>query len=78
MSTKDMSKTKMDTNEARAIRSLRALAKRWPKSLWLFTNGQSLCVMQKKDGRRVVTKTGGMDADYSLASINIESDGGDW
>lgn len=67
--------------ERRAIASLRRLAKRWPKSLWLFSGSGRLCVMRNgQDGRRVMTndKDGGADSDYCLATIAITNDGGDW
>jgi len=31
-----------------------------------------------KNGGKVVTNTGAFDPDYSVATINIENDGGDW
>lgn len=65
--------------EARAIRALQRLAKRWPKSLWLFSASGSLNVMRaNRDGDRAHVSGGGMDPAYSLATINIPNDGGDW
>lgn len=65
--------------ERRAIATLHRLAKRWPKSLWLFSAGGSLCVMKRApDGDRMRTPDGGMDPAACLATIDISNDGGDW
>jgi hypothetical protein len=68
--------------ERRAIATLQRLAKRWPKSLWLFSGAGSLCVMRnRQDGSRAVVEDmedGGVDPDYCLTTINIPNDGGDW
>lgn len=65
--------------EKRAIASLKRLAKKWPKSLWLFSGSGSLCVMRyRQDGERALVDDGGMDSDYALATIDIPNDGGDW
>lgn len=65
--------------ETKAIAGLKTLAKRWPKSLWLFSASGTLCVMQRgPDGERAHTSAGGVDEAYVLATINIPNDGGDW
>lgn len=64
--------------ERSAIGQLEAIAKTWPDSLWLFSASGRLCVMQKRDGERVMTSLDGADPDYCLATIDIENDGGDW
>jgi hypothetical protein len=64
--------------EQDSILKLHALAKDWPESLWLFSANGILSVMQKKDGRRVLSQDGGMDPAHSVATIDIENDGGDW
>ena len=65
--------------EAKAIKDLKALAKRWPKSLWFFSASGSLCVMRAApDGGHIHTPTDGIDPDYVLADIDISNDGGDW
>jgi hypothetical protein len=65
--------------EARAIASLRRLAKRWPKTLWLFSASGTLCVMRfGTDGDRLRVDGGGMDPQACLATIAIPNDGGDW
>lgn len=65
--------------ERRAIATLKRLARRWPKSLWLFSTSGSLCVMRfRQDGERARVDGGGMDPDYCLATIDISNDGGDW
>ena len=65
--------------EAKAIKEFKALAKRWPKSLWLFSASGGLQVMRKDaQGGHAHTSSDGIDPDYILDSINIENDGGDW
>jgi hypothetical protein len=65
--------------EDQAIKALKRLAKRWPKSLWLFSASGSLCVMRTtKHGDPAATPRGGVDPDYIVDTINIPNDGGDW
>lgn len=65
--------------EKKAIAALKRLEKTWPSSLWLFSASGTLCVMRKgEDGEHVTTSTNSVDAEYHLASIDIENDGGDW
>ena len=67
--------------EKKAIASLKRLAKKWPKSLWLFSASGTLNVMRaNEDGGAICTqgKYSGVDPDYILASIDIPNDGGDW
>ena len=71
--------TEISKEEAEAIASLKRLAKRWPKSLWLFSAGGGLHVMRlQADGEKAVTPNGGMDPEYIVADIHIMNDGGDW
>lgn len=65
--------------ENKAIRSLKRIAKAWPKSLWLYSASGSLCVMKRnEDGERAESSTGGVDPDYIVDHIDIPNDGGDW
>lgn len=65
--------------EEKAIAALKRLAKKWPKSLWLFSASGSLCVMRKdENGEKVHREGGEMDPDYCLDTIDIVNDGGDW
>jgi hypothetical protein len=65
--------------EKAAIRALDSLAKKWPETLWLFSASGSLKVMRYgPNGEQMITYTGGMDANYVVATINIPNDGGDW
>ena len=66
-------------DEARAIRRLKALARDWPDTLWLYSAGGALHVMRKgDDGVHVTLPHDGIDPDYSLATVEIENSGGDW
>ena len=66
-------------DEKIAIDSLIRVANQLPKSLWLFAAGGKLHVMKyKEDGSRCMTPSGGVDPDYVIETINIDSDGGDW
>jgi len=65
--------------EENAINTLRRLQKRWPKSLWLFSNGMSVHIMRSdKNGEHVTDSFGCMCQEYIIDSIDIENDGGDW
>jgi len=67
--------------EKSAISALKRLAKKWPKSLWLFSASGTLCVMKAgPNGEQVHTsKNGGIDPDYIVETIKgIQNDGGDW
>jgi len=67
--------------EEKAIASLERLAKRWPKSLWLYSASSSLCVMKCKPDGCVADKNNGesIDPDYLVTQIRgIHNDGGDW
>jgi len=73
--------TTPSVEEAKAIRSLQSLARRWPPSLWLFSANGTLNVMKlNKDGERAhhPSPDNGVDAAFSVATINIPNDGGDW
>lgn len=74
-----MAKIDLTAEEQAAIRDLRALERRWPKSLWLFSASGSLCVMRSgANGEFVKTSDGGNDHAYVVATIKIPNDGGDW
>jgi len=63
--------------EVAAISVLRRLAKRWPKSLWLFVDTNTLNVMRKDEsGNQAHTAEGGCDWEYSVATIGIECGAG--
>jgi len=66
--------------EQKAIQALKRLAKKWPKSLWLFSASGTLNVMRSgPKGEQVHTSGhGGIDPDYSVTTVNIPNDGGDW
>jgi hypothetical protein len=65
--------------EKRAIAALQRIAKKWPKSLWLFSASGSLCVMRTlQGGEHATERHGEIDPDYHLATIDIPNDGGDW
>jgi hypothetical protein len=69
----------LSPEELAAIRALKRLAKKWPKSLWLFSASGSLCVMKVgPDGERMY-KGEGVDHDYIVDHIhNLPNDGGDF
>jgi len=77
-----MSDLPLSKEEQNAISSLKRLAKRWPKSLWLFSASGSLHVMQKdSEGRQkmLAGRGAGVDPDYVVETIKgIDNDGGDW
>jgi len=64
--------------EKKAIRSLKRLAKKWPKTLWLFTGNGGIDIMKMKDGKAVYLENGAVDGDYNVDNIDIHADGGDY
>lgn len=66
--------------ERAAIEKLKKLAEQWPKDLlWVFAaDGQLIVLRLDKDGKRVMTSSGGYDGRNIVAVINIPADGGDW
>jgi hypothetical protein len=69
----------MTQEEKRAIATLKRLAAKWPRSLWLFSAAGRLCVMRSgPDGRPVTLPSGSVDDKMVVCTINIPNDGGDW
>ncbi len=82
----------LSKEEQAAIRALKRLAKKWPKSLWLFVTGTVHVMRCGEDGERVYipiedgylrgpgesSQGGGVDPDYMVTTIKMPSDGGDW
>lgn len=71
----------LTSDEARAIRSLKRLAKRWPKSLYLFSASGTLLVVHadENSGGLPHTRDGAVDQDYIVDTIEgIPNDGGDF
>lgn len=65
--------------EESAIKALKKLARKWPKSLWLWSGSGTLWIMKcKPDGTRGETLFGAVDPDYIVDSVDITNDGGDW
>ena len=64
--------------EQKVIDSLKRVAKKWPKYLWLFSASGTLCVMKKDEDGRKMSVGDGVDQDYVVDYIDIENDGGDW
>ncbi len=64
--------------EKLAISLLKKVQRNWPNSLWLFAADGQLHIMKKKGGKRAITSQGGVDQDYVIDTIFIETDGGDW
>jgi hypothetical protein len=74
----------LTAEEKRAIASLKRLAKRWPKSLWLFSDGVNLNIMKTNRKGAVVFRRDRpysndlVDRRYVVAEVvGILSDGGD-
>ena len=66
-------------DEKKAIDALSRLAKKWPDTLWIFADGNSLHVTRcGADGEHVMLSHGGVDPDMIVESINIPNDGGDF
>lgn len=73
-----MSDLELTDKERKAIDALQKLMKRWPKSLWLFSNGTMHIMKYKDDGKRAMNG-GSVDAKFCVSSISgVLSEGGDW
>ena len=72
--------TPLTKEEKNAIASLRRMAAKWPRSLWIFAAAGSCCVMKKgPDGRQFTGFGGGVDPDYHVTTVKeMPIDGGDW
>lgn len=71
----------LTSDERKAVSTLKRLAKRWPKSLWLFSASGDLHVMKcGPDGERVRNPhiPDAVDPDHVVETIKIPNDGGDW
>jgi hypothetical protein len=67
--------------EAKWIAELKAVARKRPHHLWLFSASGSLNVMRGgPDAEHIHLEAphGGVDPAYSLDTISIPNDGGDW
>jgi len=64
--------------EKNAIATLKRLAKRWPKSLWLFANRELTVLRRNEDGEQAMTPSGRVDQDYVVETIDLPADGGGW
>ena len=74
-----MTSPALTDEEKRAIASLKRLARKWPASLWLFSANGTMSVMLKDEtGGKAMTDLGGFDPEYAVATVDIETDGGDW
>jgi hypothetical protein len=74
-----MTEIELTKEEQNAINTLHRLAKRWPKSLWLFSCDGNLTVMRKTtEGVRAEKRDGYMDPDFAVDRVAIECDGGEW
>lgn len=71
-----MEKQALSIEEREAIGTLKRLAKKWPPTLWLFADGNSLHVM--RGPQKATHERGGMNQDDIIESFRIPNDGGDW
>ena len=68
----------LTTEERAAIRTLKRLAAKWPRGLWLFSNGRLHVMRRGADGQQKYCRHGGVDPTYQVCSIDLPSEGGDW
>ncbi len=63
--------------EQKAIKALHRLASKWPRSLWIFCNGD-MVILKSVNGERDYAN-GSINADRIVGkSVNIPNDGGDY
>lgn len=60
------------TQREKWIRSFKHLAETAPQDLWVLVADSKLYIMEKKNGRHVVTPDGGVDSSMIVDSINID------
>jgi hypothetical protein len=68
---------KLTDEEAKAIKSLERLARRWPRSLTLFSAAGSLVVIATDTPARSLADTRMTEADVLATIDGIPNDGGD-
>jgi hypothetical protein len=69
----------MTIKQRQWVTKLQHLLDNAPDDVWLFVASNTLNVMKKNNGQRVLSKNGGMDQGQLLAVITgVEVDGGDW
>lgn len=74
-----MSEPEVTAEEDRAIKALEQLAKRWPQTLTLLSDGGALSVIHSADRAAIAEGNGVEREDLVLASIDgIPNDGGGW
>lgn len=71
-----MPSRELTDDEAKAIRSLERLAKKWPRSLMLLSWSGTLHVMLVDDAHAAYDADAGY-SDASITTISISNDGGD-
>lgn len=64
--------------ERLAIASFKRLAKRWPKSLWLFAGSGGVHILRAAEDGSHVHVGEGIDQDFVVDHVDIPADGGDW
>jgi len=70
--------TTLTNEEQKAIAALKRVAKKWPKSLWLYSASGTLNVMRCNEDGEVAHAGDGIDQDYVITQVKIPNDGGDW
>ncbi|GEL46604.1 hypothetical protein CHO01_17200 [Cellulomonas hominis] len=74
----DTDEKPLSPDEQRAIRSLRALAKRWPRTLTLASKGGELVVLRTRDPRFDSDRTLERHQAITTEVRGIPNTGGDW
>lgn len=74
----NMTEEELTKEERAAIAALQRLAKKWPETLWLFANGCGINILRTHDGERMMNSMGCVDDAYSVGSVDIPNDGGDY
>jgi hypothetical protein len=67
-------------DERACITALERVAKKWPKTLWLFAgDGTWISILKSKpDGQHAILPSGSTDQNYVVGKVKIDNDGGDW
>jgi len=60
--------------EKNAIQTLKRLAERWPKSLWLYSSQEVISIMKYKKRKEAAMIGMSYDPDYKVTDVKIPHD----
>lgn len=72
--------TPLTNDEIKTIASFKRLAKRWPKTLWVFGGGEGgpLAILKLNEKGERVYRSSCVDQNFIVDYVDIPHDGGGW